>query len=116
MLQKKKRTNRFASEKQESLICFTKMITRIYLIPLILLVAFDGAATLNSAFGASEGEETLYSQKVHGDMLCNTKTFTCKDGSLTLPIQRVNDEYCDCPDGSDEPGTCRALSIAVSSH
>jgi hypothetical protein len=25
--------------------------------------------------------------------------FTCKDGSLKLPISAVNDDYCDCSDG-----------------
>lgn len=29
----------------------------------------------------------------------------CRDGSKTIPIQRVNDEFCDCADGTDEPGT-----------
>merc|ERR1712141_261679 len=33
------------------------------------------------------------------------KDFTCLDGSVTLPFSYVNDDYCDCPDGSDEPGT-----------
>uniref|UniRef100_A0A8C7XRH0 Glucosidase 2 subunit beta n=1 Tax=Oryzias sinensis TaxID=183150 RepID=A0A8C7XRH0_9TELE len=33
------------------------------------------------------------------------KPFTCLDGSLTVPFDRVNDDYCDCKDGSDEPGT-----------
>lgn len=31
--------------------------------------------------------------------------FQCLDGSGTLPLSAVNDNYCDCPDGSDEPGT-----------
>lgn len=33
------------------------------------------------------------------------KEFVCLDGSLTIPFVQVNDNYCDCPDGSDEPGT-----------
>uniref|UniRef100_A0A224XAH6 Glucosidase 2 subunit beta n=1 Tax=Panstrongylus lignarius TaxID=156445 RepID=A0A224XAH6_9HEMI len=31
--------------------------------------------------------------------------FTCFDGTLRLPFVFVNDDYCDCQDGSDEPGT-----------
>ncbi|KOO23445.1 glucosidase 2 subunit beta [Chrysochromulina tobinii] len=32
-------------------------------------------------------------------------TFACRDGSGSLPIAQLNDDYCDCTDGSDEPGT-----------
>lgn len=33
------------------------------------------------------------------------KDFTCLDGLFTVPFSYVNDDYCDCQDGSDEPGT-----------
>ncbi|KAJ3093135.1 hypothetical protein HK102_007974 [Quaeritorhiza haematococci] len=31
--------------------------------------------------------------------------FTCLDKSASIPFSAVNDDYCDCRDGSDEPGT-----------
>ena len=37
--------------------------------------------------------------------LYSGQKFKCKDGLLTLAISQVNDDYCDCTDGSDEPGT-----------
>ena len=33
------------------------------------------------------------------------KTFSCDDGGRHIAFARVNDDYCDCADGSDEPGT-----------
>jgi hypothetical protein len=35
----------------------------------------------------------------------STTEFVCKDGSKTISLQQVNDDFCDCADGSDEPGT-----------
>lgn len=31
--------------------------------------------------------------------------FSCVDTRVKIPFGRVNDDYCDCEDGSDEPGT-----------
>ncbi|XP_075975886.1 glucosidase 2 subunit beta [Anticarsia gemmatalis] len=39
-----------------------------------------------------------------------TKDFTCFDGTMTIPFSYVNDDYCDCFDGSDEPGTSACLN------
>ncbi|KAI1883443.1 hypothetical protein AGOR_G00231500 [Albula goreensis] len=33
------------------------------------------------------------------------KSFLCIDGSKIIPFEQVNDDYCDCLDASDEPGT-----------
>ncbi len=43
----------------------------------------------------------------------DSESFTCISAlSINLPIARLNDNFCDCPDGSDEPGTsaCAHLS------
>lgn len=45
----------------------------------------------------------------------DAETFICiSNPAIKVPSLRVNDDYCDCPDGSDEPGTsaCAHLSPA----
>lgn len=36
--------------------------------------------------------------------LAEGATFHCLNGQGSVPASRINDDYCDCSDGSDEPG------------
>ncbi|XP_027345626.1 glucosidase 2 subunit beta [Abrus precatorius] len=59
----------------------------------------------------------------------SSQVIKCKDGSKSFSRDHLNDNFCDCPDGTDEPGTsacsagkfyCRNLGskpqFIVSSH
>eukprot|EP00117_Sycon_ciliatum_P044402 scpid59763/ scgid32046/ Glucosidase 2 subunit beta; 80K-H protein; Glucosidase II subunit beta; Protein kinase C substrate 60.1 kDa protein heavy chain len=46
----------------------------------------------------------------------SSKPFTCLDGSRSMPFDQVNDDFCDCPDGSDEPGTPACSSLGGKFH
>lgn len=64
----------------------------------VLLVLIGGAMTVEvqRPRGVPLSKRQFYEED---------KPFTCLDGSQTIPFDRVNDDYCDCLDGSDEPGT-----------
>jgi protein kinase C substrate 80K-H len=40
-------------------------------------------------------------------------TFICKASQKIIPSNLVNDDYCDCSDGSDEPGTGNILTVSL---
>uniref|UniRef100_A0A674PIT6 Glucosidase 2 subunit beta n=1 Tax=Takifugu rubripes TaxID=31033 RepID=A0A674PIT6_TAKRU len=63
---------------------------------LLLLVAGAAAVEVQRPRGVSLSKRQFYE---------DGKPFTCLDGSKTIPFDRVNDDYCDCQDASDEPGT-----------
>jgi hypothetical protein len=45
------------------------------------------------------------------------KIFRCLGGESSIKIERVNDNYCDCIDGSDEPGNSQlTFNTLVVSH
>jgi len=45
----------------------------------------------------------------------STEVIKCKDGSKSFSRDRLNDNFCDCPDGTDEPGMylCKMMSFMV---
>ncbi|KAL4881409.1 glucosidase II beta subunit-like-domain-containing protein [Aspergillus karnatakaensis] len=46
----------------------------------------------------------------------DTTTFSCiSHPAVQIPFSAVNDDYCDCPDGSDEPGTAACAHLSGNS-
>lgn len=69
----------------------------MYFVAILLFAAkCIASADVNLVRGVELKLQPFYSPK---------KDFTCLDGSRSISFGSVNDDYCDCPDGSDEPGT-----------
>lgn len=43
--------------------------------------------------------------EINAEFYKPNEEFSCLDGLLTIPYSKVNDDYCDCQDSSDEPET-----------
>lgn len=66
----------------------------LFLFSLCIRVPFSSSSShLN--LGIHPLDEKYY----HGDLI------NCKDGSKSFSRDRLNDNFCDCSDGTDEPGT-----------
>jgi protein kinase C substrate 80K-H len=56
---------------------------------------------------------------VHPSLLSRYKPkgsiWSCLDGAKTIPWSAVNDDFCDCLDGSDEPGALFRAVISLRS-
>lgn len=64
---------------------------------LLLALPLPTLAALDKTHGVSPTLQAKYIPSASG-------TWSCLDGSKEIPWVAVNDDYCDCPDGSDEPG------------
>ena len=71
-----------------------------------LLITLIIINTVRKTIGDDVNRGVPESRRLSSDV----KTFTC-DGA-TLSVSKLNDDYCDCTDGTDEPGTsaCSHLS------
>ncbi|XP_075062799.1 glucosidase 2 subunit beta [Mixophyes fleayi] len=75
---------------------YTLNMLKVLLVLGVLGLLGCGAVEVKRPRGVSLSNRSFYDE---------SKPFTCLDGSRTIPFDRVNDDYCDCADGTDEPGT-----------
>jgi Glucosidase II beta subunit-like/Glucosidase II beta subunit-like protein len=63
---------------------------------------------------------TLPVSKIRGvtshneEIYTSNEQFVCKDGRKSINQSSINDDYCDCEDGSDEPGTSACSYVSTS--
>lgn len=67
---------------------------------------FFAISVFSGPFGIHPSLEDLYKNAINTE----DQTFTCLDGSKVIPLSAINDDKCDCPDSSDEPGTSACLN------
>jgi len=69
------------------------------------LIQVASAAPTAAAAALPRGVRPSRARLYPSALESSSATFRCLDGSgEPLPASRVNDDYCDCVDGSDEPG------------
>lgn len=71
---------------------------------MFLIILFIGI--ISDPFGIDPALSSEYSLAINQI----NNSFTCLDQSMTIPLSSLNDGKCDCPDGSDEPGTNACLN------
>ncbi|KAG0563408.1 hypothetical protein KC19_8G028600 [Ceratodon purpureus] len=68
---------------------------RLLLLPLLLVSHLHSASATSQSLGISPQDLKYF----------EGSAFWCRDGSKRIPKERLNDNFCDCEDGTDEPGT-----------
>ncbi|XP_027920474.1 glucosidase 2 subunit beta isoform X2 [Vigna unguiculata] len=74
-----------------------KLRLRILLISLLLCVPFSSSSKPKDPFLGIAPEDDKYYRA--------SDVIRCKDGSGKFTKAQLNDDFCDCADGTDEPGT-----------
>ena len=71
------------------------MNTALALLAVLSFMRYVVACQQEMTFGVKPTDQHLY----------NSKPFKCDNGGKILKQKQINDDYCDCADGTDEPGT-----------
>ncbi|KAI5776844.1 glucosidase II beta subunit-like-domain-containing protein [Geopyxis carbonaria] len=71
----------------------------------LFLLSFGILAAASIPRGVSPEDAKLYIGSAENYFSCLTHP------SISIPISSINDDFCDCPDGSDEPGTSACASL-----
>jgi protein kinase C substrate 80K-H len=67
------------------------------MLALVLALVLPVSASASHVIGVPPSLQKAYSPS-------SKNTWKCLDGSKEIAFSAVNDDYCDCPDGTDEPG------------
>ncbi|GMM32707.1 Gtb1 protein [Saccharomycopsis crataegensis] len=65
----------------------------------VLVAVLTNLASAESVRGVAPNKQHLYKADSNGKWKC------LSNPEIEIDFSKVNDDYCDCPDGSDEPGT-----------
>ncbi|KAJ0703149.1 putative mannose-6-phosphate receptor binding domain superfamily, glucosidase II beta subunit [Helianthus annuus] len=71
----------------------------ILLVCCSILVLRSAVAVSENILGVAPKDEEYYK------VLSSSGTIKCRDGSNSFTKAQLNDDFCDCTDGTDEPGT-----------
>ncbi|KAL6028947.1 hypothetical protein ACI3LY_003611 [Candidozyma auris] len=71
---------------------------------LLTLLAYVACIAAGNVIGVAPENQHLYKPDSNGNWAC------LSDPSVVLKYDQINDGICDCPDGSDEPGTAACPS------
>jgi len=79
-----------------------------------LLSSFIIFLSLAYSIPKAHAKQEFLGVKASDEEKYSFKHFDCIDGKRRLQISQVNDDYCDCADGSDEPGTSACSGVVRS--